>query len=99
MGNLYYDEKYPGLSEAISRCYPMNMNIMDVLFHFSELLSGHEREAVDHTFSEYGDRPPFRYEDCRILVTGIPTQVYHDIFGWRQPDAMAFFTLDYKPRA
>lgn len=99
MGNLYYDEKYPGLSEAISRCYPMNMNIMDVLFHFSELLSGHEREAVDHTFSEYGDRPPFRYEDCRILVTGIPTQVYHDIFGWRQPDAMAFFTLDYKPLA
>ena len=99
MGDLYYDGKYPGLSSAIQRCYPMNMNIMDVLFHFSELLSGHEREAMDHTFAEYGDRPPFCYEDCRILVTSIPTQVYHDIFGWKQPDAMAFFTLDYKPIA
>lgn len=99
MGDLYYDVKYPGLSDAIVNCYPMHMGIMDVLFHFSELLSGHERAAVDHTFSQYGDVPPFRYDDCRILVTGIPTQVYHDVFGWCQPDAMAFFTLEYKPMA
>lgn len=99
MGDPYYDEKYPGLSDAILRCYPMNMTVMDVLFHFSELLSGHEREAMDHTLAEYGDELPFCYEDCRILVTGIPTQIYHDRFGWRQPDAMAFFTLDYKPLA
>ncbi len=99
MGDQYYDKKYPGLSDAIERCYPMHMNVMDVLFHFSELLSGHERAAMDHILSAYGDVPPFRYEDCRILVTGIPTQVYHDIFGWCQPDAMAFFTLEYKPLA
>lgn len=99
MGDLYYDKKYPGLSEAINDCYPMHMDVMGVLFHFSELLSGHEREAMDHTLDEYGDELPFCYEDCRILVTGIPTQIYHDIFGWRQPDAMAFFTLEYKPLA
>jgi len=99
MGDLYYDGKYPGLSNAITRCYPMNMNVMDVLFHFSELLSGHERAAMDHTLAGYGDAPPFRYDDCRLLVTGIPTQVYHDVFGWCQPDAMAFFTLRYKPLA
>ena len=97
--DAYYDKKYPGLGEAINRSYPMRMGTMDVLFHFIELLSGHEREALDHTLSWYGDVLPFRYEDCRILITGIPSQIYHDVFGWCQPDAMAFFTLDYKPLA
>lgn len=97
--DAYYDETYPGLGEAIIRSYPMCMGIMDVLFHFSELLSGHERAAMDHTLAQYGDVLPFRYEDCRILITGIPSQIYHDVFGWCQPDAMAFFTLTYKPLA
>lgn len=65
-------------------------------FHISEMLSGHERESTEKFFNNVNYSLPFDFDNCRMIVTGLPQNIYKPLFHWQQSEAAQFFAFEYK---
>lgn len=65
-------------------------------FHISEMLSGHEKDSTERFFRSVNYPLPFHFDNCRMIVTGLPQNIYKHLFDWHQSEAAQFFAFEYK---
>lgn len=72
------------------------IDFTSIHFHISEMLSGHEKDSTDRFFKAVNYTLPFDYDNCRMIVTGLPQNLYKHLFNWQQSEAAQFFVFEYK---